>query len=157
MGNRKRILVTLFLLLPAVMQAFPLFYLVCVSFKIGGEVIQYPPRLFPQALNFANFHEAMATAPLWRFLLNSFLVSTGITMLQIFTSILSAYALARLEFAGKKIVFGLILATMMIPGEVTIIPNYFTLARLDWLNSYQGLILPFSASGFGIFFAVPIF
>lgn len=155
--TKYRGLATAFLFLPALLQAFPIFYLVCVSLKIGPEVIQYPPKLLPQALDFGNYAQALKTAPLMRFLLNSLLVAGAITLFQILTAILAAYALARLEFAGKKWVLALILATMMVPGEVTIIPNYFTMARFDWLNTYTGLVLPFTASGFGVFLLYQFF
>jgi sn-glycerol 3-phosphate transport system permease protein len=155
--RRRRWIATAVLFLPAVVQLFPIFYLVCVSFKIGNEVVQYPPKILPNALNFENYREALQAAPLFRFLVNSLVVALGITALQVFTSILAAYALARLEFPGKRVALLAILSTMMVPGEVTIIPNYFTLSALDWLNSYQGLILPFSASGFGVFLLYQFF
>ncbi len=154
--RRKRI-ATLVLFLPALAQLFPVFYLICLSFKVGGEVIHYPPVILPKSINFENYRAAMQAAPLFRFLFNSMMVALGITLLQVFTSILAAYALARLEFPGKKAALVVILATMMVPGEVTIIPNYFTLSRLDWLNTYRGLILPFSASGFGVFLLYQFF
>ncbi len=154
--RRKRV-ATLVLFLPALAQLFPVFYLICISFKVGGEVIHYPPDILPKAINFENYRAAMEAAPLFRFLFNSMVVALGITLLQVFTSILAAYALARLEFPGKKAALVVILATMMVPGEVTIIPNYFTLSRLDWLNTYRGLILPFSASGFGVFLLYQFF
>lgn len=157
MGNRKRWLLTFILLLPALAQLFPIFYLYCLSFKSGNEVMQYPPTVLPSALDFKNYKTALEYAPLLRFLLNSLIVSSAITILQVFTSILAAYALARLEFRGKKIIFGLLIATMMVPGEVTIIPNFFTFARWDLLDTYASLFLPFSASGFGIFLLYQFF
>jgi len=155
--GKARLYATLFLSIPAFVHLFPLLYLLCMSFKIGGEVIQYPPSLFPESLKIENYTSALEAAPLLRFLLNSLIVAFSITSLQVFTAILAAFALARMEFVGKKIVFAIILATMMIPGEVTIIPNYFTLARLDWLNSYLALIVPFASSGFGIFLLYQFF
>lgn len=148
---------TLVLSVPALIQVFPLVYLLCVSSKKGAEVIQYPPKFFPKGLTLLNYKEALESAPLIRFLLNSLIVATSITICQLFTSILAAYSLSRMEFRGKQIVTALILATMMIPGEVTIIPNYFTLASWNWLNTYWALIVPFSASGFGIFFLMQFF
>lgn len=155
--KQTRRLATAVLFLPALIQFFPLFYLLCMSFKVGGEVIHYPPNLLPHALDPVNYVTAWKSAPLWRFLLNSVIVASLITILQVLTSILAAYALARMEFKGKKIIFLLIVATMMVPGEVTIIPNYFTLARLDWINTFYALIVPFSASGFGIFLLYQFF
>ncbi|NBX68462.1 MAG: carbohydrate ABC transporter permease [Proteobacteria bacterium] len=153
----KRVRATLILLIPALLQAFPLIYLLCVSWKEGAEVIQYPPRLFPREINWVNYSEALSSAPLVRFLLNSALVATSITLSQLLTSILAAYALSRLEFKGQNVIMAIIVGTMMIPGEVTIIPNYFTLASWNWLNTYPALIVPFSVSGFGIFFLYQFF
>ncbi|NNN06170.1 MAG: carbohydrate ABC transporter permease [Elusimicrobia bacterium] len=155
--SRRRAAVTAFLLIPALLQLFPLFYLLGLSFKIGGEVMAYPPRLLPRALDWTNYSLALKAAPLWRFLLNSVIVSTAITALQVLTSILAAYALARLEFAGRGLAFGFIMATMLVPGEITIIPNYFALARLGWIDTYAGLVVPFASSGFGVFLLYQFF
>lgn len=155
--KNSRRLATAALFLPALVQVFPLIYLLFLSFKVGGEVIQYPPRLLPNHLDFANYREALQTAPLPRFLLNSLIAAFSITLLQLVTGVLAAFALARIEFRGSRWVLGLILATMMIPGEVTIIPNYFLMAKLDWLDTFAALIVPFSASGFGIFLLYQFF
>lgn len=157
MGERYRKIATLMLLVPAIVQFFPIFYLICISLKVGGEVIQYPPTLLPRRLDFANYREALAAAPLLRFLFNSLLVASVMTLFQVVTAVLAAFALARLEFRGKRLALGFILATMMIPGEVTIIPNYYTLAAWDGLDTYWGLILPFATSGFGIFLIYQFF
>lgn len=156
-AGKKRLLATLALLIPAAIQAFPLIYLLCVSWKEGNEVIQYPPKFFPNGINWINYQEALASAPLVRFLINSAIVASMITFFQLLTSVLAAYALSRIEFKGQKWVMALIVGTMMIPGEVTIIPNYFTLASWGWLNTFPALIIPFSASGFGIFFLYQFF
>jgi sn-glycerol 3-phosphate transport system permease protein len=156
-GKRRRAFAAAILLIPALLQLFPLFYLLCMSFKVGGEVMAYPPTVLPRTLNLSNYRSALSAAPLWRFLFNSLLVSFAITFLQVLTAILAAFALARFEFPGKSLAFGLIIATMLVPGEITIIPNYFTLARLGWIDTYAGLIVPFSASGFGIFLLYQFF
>lgn len=98
-----------------------------------------------------NYHAALGAAPLMRFLLNSLLVAGGITLLQVTTAVLAAFALARLRFAGSRLVLGLVLATLMVPAEVTVIPSYLLVARLGWIDTYRALILPFGGSGFGIF------
>jgi ABC-type glycerol-3-phosphate transport system permease component len=155
--RRNRWLATALLSLPALVQFFPMLYLVCMSFKVGPEVIRYPPLLFPHRLDPENYRTALQTAPLGRFLLNSLVVASLITGLQLVTGVMAAYALARLEFTGKRIVLALILSTMMIPGEVTIIPNYFLMAKWNWLDTYRALTLPFAASGFGIFLLYQFF
>jgi ABC-type glycerol-3-phosphate transport system permease component len=156
-GKRGRAVAAAILLLPAVLQLFPLFYLLCMSFKTGSEVMAYPPEVLPHSLNLSNYRSALQAAPLWRFLFNSLLVSFAITLLQVLTAILAAFALARFEFPGKTLIFGLFIATMLVPGEVTIIPNYFTLAHLGWIDTYTGLIIPWSASGFGVFLLYQFF
>lgn len=156
-SSRRRAFAAAILLIPALLQLFPLFYLLCMSFKVGGEVMAYPPTVLPRSLTLSNYTSALHAAPLWRFLFNSLLVSFAITFLQVLTAILAAFALARFEFPGKSLAFGLIIGTMLVPGEVTIIPNYFTLARFGWIDTYAGMILPWSASGFGIFLLYQFF
>jgi len=113
--------------------------------------------LMPRQFDISNFIAAFEAAPLARFLVNSLLVSSAITILQVVTSILAAFALARMEFRGRALLLSLILATMMVPGEVTIIPNYLTVASFGWLDRYPGLVGPYAASGFGIFLLYQFF
>jgi sn-glycerol 3-phosphate transport system permease protein len=98
-----------------------------------------------------NFIKAMDTVPIIRFIINSVIVSSAIMILQIITSSTAAYAFSFLKFSGKAFLFALFLSTMMIPWEVTIIPNYLTIKSLGWMDSYQGLIIPFTAGAFGVF------
>jgi sn-glycerol 3-phosphate transport system permease protein len=149
--KQARTWATMLLLVPAIVQFFPILYVISLSFKDKTEVFKYPPSLIPQHLQAANFQAALAAAPLGRFLINSLFIASAITLFQILTAVLAAYALARMEFAGKKLFFALIIATMMVPGEITIIPNYLTVAKLNWIDTYSGLIVPFAASGFGVF------
>lgn len=152
-----RLWVTLLLLIPAAIQFFPILYMLSIAVKSSNDVFTWPPNLIPQVFVWTNFSDAMEAAPLLRFLLNSFIAACGIMIVQVVTSILAAYALARMNFPGKNIFLWIILATMMVPGEVTIIPNYLTIASLDWLDTYQALIVPFSASGFGVFLLYQFF
>ncbi len=155
--SNKRLWVTLFLLIPALAQIFPMVYMISMSFKEGVEVFSYPPTVMPKSLQLGNYQAALEAAPIGRFLFNSMVAALSITLLQIFTAILAAYALARIEFRGKRILFVLILGTMMVPGEITIIPNYLTLARWGWIDTYQALVVPFAASGFGVFLLYQFF
>lgn len=154
---RKRAFLTLLLCLPAFAHFFPVLYLLSLSFKTGAEVFAYPPHLWPASFDVANYAKAFDAAPLARFLLNSLFVSICITLLQLVTAIGAAYALARLNFPGKKWMLALIVATMMVPGEITVVPNYMTIAHLGWLDTYAAMIVPFSASGFGIFLLYQFF
>jgi len=153
----SRIILTLVLLIPALVHVFPILYMVSISLKTGSEIFRLPPTLLPEAWQLSNYIEALRSAPLLRFIFNSLVAAGLITVLQLLTSILAAYALARMKFRGQGIVLGVMLATMMIPGEVTMIPNYLTVAKLGLLDSFVGLIAPFAASGFGVFLLYQFF
>jgi ABC-type glycerol-3-phosphate transport system permease component len=130
---------------------FPLLYALAVSLETTAETAAYPPQLVPGGLYFGAYLKALATAPILRFIANSFIVSTIVTIGQLVTASLAAYAFTFIRFPGQQMIFYSFLATMMIPWEATIIPNYFTLQSLDWLDTFQGLSVPFLATAFGTF------
>ena len=129
----------------------PLFWLFSSSLKPHGEIYSWPLQWIPTSLTLENFTEAWNSAPFDRFFVNS-IVTTGVgTFLEISLAILCAYAFVFVEFRFKKIAFALIIASLMLPGHVTLIVNYITVANLGWLNSYAGIILPGIASAFAMF------
>jgi len=150
----RRINLTAFYLLLAVLAAavlYPIVFTFSASFMTAAEAGQYPPPIFPHQLYLGNFKEALDNAPILRFIVNSVIVSGVIMAAQLATSSLAAYAFAFLNFRGKAFFFSVFLSTMMIPWEVTVIPNYILVKSWDWLDSYQGLIVPFMAGAFGVF------
>ncbi len=152
MGIRlKKTLFLIFSIAIGIMIIFPILYALSISFMNQGEVFQFPPRLFPSKLNFDNYKEAIKSAPILRFILNSFIVASAVTVGQLITASLSAYAFAFFEFKGKNFIFIAILATMMIPGDAIIIANYLTVSSWKWLDSYRVLIVPYLTSAMGIF------
>jgi sn-glycerol 3-phosphate transport system permease protein len=149
--------VTALLLLPAIIHAFPVFYMLSVSFKEASEAYKFPPSLLPPTPVLSNYTGALGAAPLGTFMLNSVIAAAGITAAQMLTSILAAYALARMEFAGRKFILGVVIALMMIPSEITIVPNYLMMVRAGLIDTHFALIAPFSASAFGIFLLYQFF
>mgnify|MGYP002621217695 CR=1 FL=1 len=135
----------------ALIVLYPFLFTIFSSFMTENEVSVYPPPLFPSSLYLENFSKAVETVPVLRFILNSFIVSGAIMLCQVMRSSLAAYAFAFLKFTGKNALFMLFLSTMMIPWEVTIIPNYLAIKNWGWMDSYQGLIVPFMAGAFGVF------
>lgn len=129
----------------------PVLYALLISVETAADSMAFPPKFIPSQLYLESYTKALQTAPVFRFILNSFLVSAAVTLGQLITCSLAAYAFAFLEFPGRKLWFYVFLSTMMIPWEATIIPNYFTIRSLDWLDTYQGLAVPFLASAFGTF------
>lgn len=153
----SRLLATCLLLVPAVLHGFPIFYMLSVSFKEAAEAYQFPPSLLPSHPVLSNYSDALHAAPLWQFMLNSLIAALGITVIQMLTSILAAYALARIEFKGRKIVLGFVVAMLMVPSEITIVPNYLMMVRTGLIDTHIALIAPFSASAFGIFLLYQFF
>ena len=131
--------------------AVPLYWLFSSALKPRQDIYSWPLQWLPRELTFDNFVAAWNAAPFDRFFLNS-IVTTGVgTVLELTLAILCAYAFVFVDFRFKKIAFVLIIGSMMLPGHVTLIVNYMTVANLGWLNSYAGLILPGIASAFAMF------
>lgn len=110
-----------------------------------------PPTWLPRNWLWSNYKTALETAPFARYFLNSVIVTVISTAGELFTSILAAYAFAKLKFWGKDFLFLILLATMMVPGELMTIPNFVTLADWGLINTYAALIIPWLASVFSIF------
>ncbi|CAJ1314960.1 sn-glycerol-3-phosphate transport system permease protein [Paenibacillus nuruki] len=140
-----------FMIVAAALILLPFWIAVSNSFMTESESATYPPRFLPSGIHIDNFITVMNNIPIIRFIVNSFLTSSIITVGNLITSCMAAYAFAFLRFPGRKILFGLFMATMMIPWEVTVIPNYLTVRSWGWLDSYQGLTVPFLATAFGTF------
>lgn len=146
----KTFLTYAILILISLLLLYPLFF--AFSIALQGDTIT--PQLLPnlQHLDWGIFVRVLVQQPdIVHWIINSFVVSAAVTIGVLITSSLAAYAFATMEFWGKTIFFILALGTLMIPFEATIVPNYLLVSRLGWNDSYQGLIAPFLASGFGIF------
>ena len=135
----------------AFLMLFPLLYAISGSLMTAREISSYPPALLPTSLRLGNFGDVMHALPIPRQYLNSLIVASCVMTGQLLTSVLSAYAFAFLRMPFRNLVFGLFLATMMVPWEAIIIPNYLTMAENHLVNTYAALILPFLAAGFGTF------
>ena len=141
----------LFLLVMAVVVLFPFYWMIISSLKPLDEYRMSVPTFFPRRVMFSNYLEAFSSANLGRLFLNTLYVGVVSTILSLVITILSAFAFARLEFAGKNALFAALLATMMIPGELFTITNYSTVTKLGWINTYTVLIVPFLVSVFYIY------
>jgi multiple sugar transport system permease protein len=135
----------------AFMTVAPFLWMLLASFKDLGEILQYPPTWIPQRIILDNFVNAFQAAPFGRFYFNSLFVASAVTLGQLFTCSLAAYAFARLQFPGRDILFYVFLGTMMVPGQVTMIPGFMVLHWLGWIDTYAALIVPGLASAFGTF------
>ena len=147
---KKLILVTINFIM-TVFLLMPLLYAVSVALMPSSELFTTSMNLIPTTPTLDNFRQAMVKIPLGRFILNSFVVAGFITFGQIVSCSLAAFAFSFLTFKGKNLLFMLVMATMMIPGEATIISNYLTVSGFHWLDSYRVLIIPYLTSAMGIF------
>lgn len=142
---------SLLLLFIGLIVSMPIFIALFTSFKIPQEVVTYPPRVLPTTWTVENYFTAWESNPFGRFLINSFIQTGLITLGQVVFSILAAYAFSLLNFPGRNTLFYLVLGSLMIPFELTVIPNVQLINGWEWGNSYQGLVVPFLASAFGVF------
>ncbi|MBR5546956.1 MAG: carbohydrate ABC transporter permease [Clostridia bacterium] len=141
----------LFLGLMALIVLFPFYWMIISSLKTLDEYRMSTPTFWPRVIMLSNYLDAFTTASLGRLFLNTMYVGLVSTILSLVITILTAFAFARLEFKGKETLFALLLATMMIPGELFTITNYSTVTNLGWINTYTVLIVPFLVSVFYIY------
>jgi multiple sugar transport system permease protein len=147
-----RFLAYAFLIFFALIQFLPFLWALSTSFKTGTEInVGFPPKWIPANPTLENYTNIFNLVPFGRWYINSFAVALVTTVLTLFFSSTAGYAFARIPFPGRDIIFLAILGTMMIPGVITIIPIYILLRNLGMLDSYQGLIIPFMVTAFGIF------
>ncbi len=152
--KRLRISGAYLILIPAsLVMVLPFIWMVLGSFKTGREIRQVPPTFFPEEFTFDNYRTILTDEdlPLSLFYRNSAIIAIVNVVQVLFTSSLFGYIFAKFDFPGKKVIFWFIMATMMIPFQVTMIPGYLILARLNLINKLWGLIIPAALDAFGIF------
>jgi multiple sugar transport system permease protein len=148
----NRVVVTLILIGGSLLFLSPLWWMFATSVKSMQEIMQYPPTWWPSEFHFENYVKAWNTAPFTRFALNTLFVSSFVVVGSVLSNSLVAYGFAKMHFRGRNALFTLVLGTMMLPGFVTLIPQYILFAKLGWLNTYLPLIIPpFTAGAFFIF------
>jgi multiple sugar transport system permease protein len=137
--------------LTAAVFLFPFFWMLSNALRPDREIFAMPPRLLPSAIQWYNFVAAWRYLPFGRFFLNSAFVAASVTVIVLVVSSLSGYAFARLKFPGRGGLFIVYLATLMVPQAVIVIPLFLMMGAFDWVDTYQGLIVPVAFSSFGTF------
>jgi multiple sugar transport system permease protein len=130
----------------------PVIIIVVTAFKPASEINAFPPSLLPGHWTLDNFTRIFSDLPFGRLFLNSVIFAGGVTAFALVFDSLAAYALARLDFRGNRVLLIIIVASLMIPFQATLIPIYHLVADLGWVNTFAGLIAPRAADAFGIFF-----
>jgi multiple sugar transport system permease protein len=139
------------LVIIALLVLFPFFWMLDTALKPNNQVFEFPPSFIPSSIQWGNFVDAWTYLPFGRFIYNTLVVAVGGTLLVVLTSSLAAYAFARLKFPGRDVVFVLYLGTLMVPQAVLVVPQFFLIKDLGWINTYQALILPGAFTAFGTF------
>jgi ABC-type glycerol-3-phosphate transport system permease component len=139
------------LLLTAAVFVVPVLWMFSASFKTLQEIYTFPPQWVPAEPRWANYVEAWNAAPFGRFYINTIITTAFGVAAEVILGTLTAYAFVYLPFPRKDLLFLVLLAALMVPIHVTILPNYLTIASLGWLNTYQGIIIPGASVAFGTF------
>lgn len=147
-----KMIVNLLLVAGLICMAAPFVWMLSTSFKGTKDIFRYPPQWIPVQPTLDNYSRLFSTVNIARPLMNTVITAVLITVLSLLVCSMAGYAFAKFEFPGKNALFMGVLGTLMIPGQITMIPVFLLLKRLGLLNSYAGLILPGIASAFGIFF-----
>ena len=129
----------------------PFAWMLTTSAKTETDLFGHPTSLLPTHWTFANYQAIWHELPFGRLFVNSIVFAGGVTVVSLLFDSMAAYALARLEFRGRTAAFYLVVATLMVPYQITLIPLFELVFHLHWLNTYQGLIVPRATSAFGIF------
>lgn len=144
------ILIYLLLTMGALVVAYPFFYMVMNSFKFGSEILHAPTQL-PSELTLSGYRGVFETLNMLLLVRNSLILAVSITLLNTLLSALAAYAVAKIPFPGRDQLFGFMLATMMIPGVLFLIPTYVLMYRIGWVGHFHALIIPSAVSVYNIF------
>ncbi|EUJ44610.1 carbohydrate ABC transporter permease [Listeria riparia] len=147
----KKVLIYIVIVLGGIIMVLPFIWMVSTAFKSGAANMVLPPQFIPDELTWKNFERVFEMFPMMQFLVNSIVVAVVTTVGQMLFCSMAAYAFARIEFWGRDKLFLLYLATMMVPAQVTMIPQFILMKQLGWLDSYTGLIVPGLFGVFGTF------
>jgi alpha-1,4-digalacturonate transport system permease protein len=150
-GQILRLVIYLSMILVSFAALFPLYWIFVSAVKPVEEIFAYPPKLWPGQFHWRNFAEVLRLSDFGAYFKNSFIVSFFATLITLCINLLAGYAFAKYRFRGKEVFFIIMLSTMMIPLQVTMIPNFIIVSRLGLRNTYLGLILPPCAEAFGLF------
>ncbi len=142
---------TFILFLIFVMVVFPFLWMVTSSFKAEKDIVTYPPSIFAASYTLEQYNKVFSAIPLWMYIRNTVIFAFSVTVISVLLDSMAGYAFARIRFKGRKILFNVVLVTMMIPFQIVMIPLFIQIFRFGLLNSFGGLILPRMTSAFGIF------
>lgn len=148
----KKMLSYVLMTVIGIILLIPLLWMVFTSLKPMEEIVRYPPTFFPEKIVWENYLDTIAAFPFWRYARNTLFITVLVVIGNVLSNSFIAYGFVKLDFPGKKLMFALVLSTMMIPGFVTMIPQYVLFSKIGWVGTYLPLIVPsFFGNAFNIF------
>ena len=148
----KKMLSYVLMTIIGIILLIPLLWMVFTSLTPMEEIVRYPPTFFPEKIVWENYLDTIAAFPFWRYARNTLFITVLVVIGNVLSNSFIAYGFAKLDFPGKKLMFALVLSTMMIPGFVTMIPQYVLFSKIGWVGTYLPLIVPsFFGNAFNIF------
>ncbi|EMW6305768.1 TPA: carbohydrate ABC transporter permease [Enterococcus faecium] len=148
----KKMLSYVLMTIIGIILLIPLLWMVFTSLKPMEEIVRYPPTFFPEKIVWENYLDTIAAFPFWRYARNTLFITVLVVIGNVLSNSFIAYGFAKLDFPEKKLMFALVLSTMMIPGFVTMIPQYVLFSKIGWVGTYLPLIVPsFFGNAFNIF------
>ncbi len=150
----KQVLLYGSLLVGVVLTGMPFLYMFTASFKANAEIFAYPLTIFPRQPILTNYQRLLSgeSIPFIRQFVNSLIVSFGQVFLSLLVASLVGWGFAKYEFRGKQVLFMLLLGTLMVPGQVTLVPLFLLMLNIHWLDTYWAIIIPGAVNAFGVFF-----
>ncbi|WP_211747311.1 carbohydrate ABC transporter permease [Paenibacillus sp. Marseille-Q4541] len=147
----KSIILYLGLAIGLMISMFPFYWLLVMSTRTTSDIYQFPPKLWFGGELWNNISRVMTQIDFFGAFLNTLFVATAVTVLVLFFDSLAGFAFAKFEFPGKNILFIILLTTMMVPSQLSLVPSFVIMAELGWVGSYKALIIPGMVNAFGIF------
>ncbi|MEG0288863.1 MAG: carbohydrate ABC transporter permease [Carnobacterium sp.] len=147
-----KIIIFILLITVSIVLMTPIVWMVSTSLKPMSEIVRIPPTLFPKEIQWGNYVETIKTFPFFRYALNTLFITFFVVIGNVLSNSFIAYGFAKISFPGRNLLFSLVLTTMMIPGFVTMIPQYVLFSKIGWVGTYLPLIVPsFFGNAFSIF------
>lgn len=147
----KRVVAHALLVIGVLISIFPFYWMFVMSTTSNEDIFAYPPKLVPGPNLWSNIDKVINGIPFWSSVINTVIVSVLTTVLVLFFSSLAAFAFAKFEFPAKRVLFVFLLATFMVPGQLSLVPSFVIMSELGWVGTLQALIIPGMVSAFGIF------
>jgi len=144
-------LIIIFITLWAISTLFPMYWMFQTAFTPEEEISTFPPKLFPSHLTLQNFSELFRSSLIWNWIVNSLIISVSITVLSLLVCSMAAYAFSKLQFPGRNWMFTAIVATILVPAQVTLLPTFLIVSRMNMLDTLWAIIIPSIASPYTIF------